>query len=958
MTDHDLLTTTKDRAGNHCRTNIVGHVSNVPGTMESCPTCPKPRSTASERVSRHGHRRRQCTPLGMIVLSLILSENSRGEYKPPARVAVPLPNAGFEEADDAAWGPVGDESGDLRRDNQMAHSGRASARAGATRGEAGFFLDRKRLIPVRAGETLKLAAWVKTDGATGNSYLSLDGYADGNYVRMLGQSKGSMGTTPGWVYRWAVATVPEDGGISHVRPALRSENNSGAAWFDDVRLWRLPPDEPVTTGPPPAPPSGQITSDEGHLVGSDGHRVRFWGVNAVDEPGRTYREITHIARRIRRMGFNAVRLHLYDIRFIDTDAKNESGEKTSVVFQKAARGDGSLLDKLDYFIYCCERESLYLYLTFDRQRVKFAPGDYDVLPSGGSEDERAWKEALEQLQPSGADEHAYFVDPRLTEAQARYVRQLLDHRNAYTGTRVADDRYVALYELTNENHFPEWMLRGEFRKWPDYFQQVLQERWNRWLREQYVDDQKLRAAWGQLGQGESISNAAVELAPSLDQAKDHPPKRLADVHRFVYDLFTGYSQRLERIIRNAGSSSAKTPISWDTLHEHKHKWYYPCSQADLVTVGTYTHGGVDPDRETCILTRPPQALYNLSHASMLGKPMVVYETNTLKPDWWRAVYPMWIAAFAATHDWDGIFWYTWGNGTVPDQFDDDTYAATGLRYASVDHQWHGIVISTDEVLLASLRVAGEIFRGCHVPRNADPVIVTIGARDLLGPNLWVGNIDVPYPEDAPLPWKCAFALAATDFHHTVRYRFDMDRDESSVSRPLIPKVTQPCSPVSGLTYDWQRGLMIVDTPTAKAAVGFVDKAISFGDEIEITEITGIDPRFVCFAFVSTDGRPLREARHAILVLTSYGENRGRIVRPDLDAVSANVSRFAKLIQSWGVASPDIARPSATIQLGGGWNWQAFDFTLQPIAEGKEQETLHLPAGAPIYRVQLDRDDSR
>jgi len=872
----------------------------------------------------------------------------------PAPVRVALPCAGFEETLDGAWETASESGGKMRRDGEVSRFGQASVRVSATRGWAGFFLDKKHLIPVRAGETFKLAAWVKTDGATGKTCLSLDGYAEGDYVRMLGQSKSFKGTTAGWVYCWVVARAAEDGGIDHIRPALRSEENSGTAWFDDVRLWRLPPDEPVTTGPPPAPPFGQITTSEGHLVGSEGRRVRFWGVNAVDEPGRTYREITHIVRRIREMGFNAVRLHLYDIRFIDTDAKNERGEGTSVVFRKAARGDGSLLDKLDYFIYCCEREGLYLYLTFDRRRAKFAPGDYDVLPSGGPEDAKAWKEAVAQLQPSIADEHAYFVDPRLAEAQTRYVRQLLDHANAYTGTRIADDRYVALYELTNENHFPEWMLRGEFRKWPDYFQQVLKKRWNRWLRERYADDQKLQAAWRQLGKGESVGNATVELAPSLDQAKDYPPARLADFHRFVYDLFISYSQRLEQIIRDAGRSSANAPISWDTLHEHKHKWYYPCSLAGLMTVGTYTHGGVEPDRGACVLTRPPKGLYNLSHASVQGKPMVVYETNTLKPDWWRAVYPMWIAAFASTHDWDGIFWYTWGDGTVPDQFDDDTYSATGLRYASVGHQWHGIVIATDEVLLASLRAAGEIFRGYHLPCTADPVIVTIGEQDLLGPRLWVGDINVPYPDDAPPPWKRAHALGATDFLHTVRYRFDMDQNGSSVSRPLIPRVPQPCNPVPGLTYDWKRGLMVIDTPAAKAAVGFIDETVSFADEVELTNVAGIDPRFLCFALVSTDGQPLPKARRALLVLTTYGENPGRTLWPDPDAVRGNQPRFAKIVQSWGRGPAAIARPSATIHLDGGWNWHAVDFMLRPVAEGQNEKTIRWPADTPVFRVELAR----
>ena len=37
---------------------------------------------------------------------------------------------------------------------------------------------------------------------------------------------------------------------------------------------------------------------------------------------------------------------------------------------------------------------------------------------------------------------------------------------------------------------------------------------------------------------------------------------------------------------------------------------------------------------------------------------------------------------------------------------------------------------------------------------------------------------------------------------------------------------------------------------------FVDRTVSFSDKVELTDLAGIDPRFVCFAFVPTDGRPL------------------------------------------------------------------------------------------------------
>jgi len=592
----------------------------------------------------------------MVALLVVTICVGAERFEPPMPMPVALPNAGVEDGLDGNW-TVGPGNGQVvRRDRTAAHSGGYGLSFHKTGGPAAVSLDDRRLVPVRPGEAFKLAAWVKTTGAVKDTQLVLEGTGDGSEFHPLHESRPLPGETPGWVYRWVVAAVPEDGGVTHLRPALHFDGGPGTAWFDDVALVRLPPDRPLVTGIPPDPPSGPIRARGGHLVGSDGKRVRLWGMNCVDEPGRTYREMTYIAHRVRQMGFNAVRLHLYDVRFIDRDAADERGEATSVVFQRPERGDGSLLDKLDYFIYCLEREGLYLYMTFDRLRAKYRPGDYDVLPSDGPEDERSWKAAAEELQPDRADEHAYFVDPRLGEAQARFVRQLLDHRNLYTGRRVADDPNVALYELTNENHFPEWMLTGGFRKWPPYFQDVLQRRWNTWLEQRYGDEAKLREAWTTLEASECLPQNAVRLAPTLGEAKKYPAERLADVHRFVNYLFIEYSRRLERIVRESGTRSAHAPVSWDTLHEHKHKWYYPCSLAGLMTVGTYVQGPATADIERRRLKPGFQGFYNLSFASVLDKPTVIYENNTLKPDSWRADYPMIISAFTSTHDWDGVFW--------------------------------------------------------------------------------------------------------------------------------------------------------------------------------------------------------------------------------------------------------------------------------------------------------------
>jgi len=396
------------------------------------------------------------------------------------------------------------------------------------------------------GQGLKLRAWLKLEQATGETYLAIELLRQGESLGLLTQTAALHGDTPGWIPRWLVTEVPADTPATHLRVVLRSDGNRGVAAWSEVSWQWLPPNAPVFTGPVEPPERGQVTARDGHLVDARGERIRLWGINCVDELGRDYRQITQIVTRIKQMGFNAVRLHLYDTRFIDTEARTPAGEATSRVWRAPGqRGDGSPPDLMDYFIYRAEREGLYLYLTFDRARGVFCPGDYDILPSAGSEDEAAWKEAVAAANQGWANEHHYFVDERLGALHLEYARKHLQHMNAYTGTRIGDDPYVALWELTNENGFPKTVLAGEYRQWPDYFQGKLRARWNEWLRERYGTSEGLRTAWGELGGGEELGEGSVAAAPHDGEAQEYPEARHADFRRFVYDLTLSHCRQLE-----------------------------------------------------------------------------------------------------------------------------------------------------------------------------------------------------------------------------------------------------------------------------------------------------------------------------------------------------------------------------------------------------------------------------
>lgn len=885
---------------------------------------------------------RWCAVLtGVFLAALVASPAARGEQ-------LAVPNGDFGQELSGTWTLL-DDAGEVTLDVTRGHTAPGALSMSSTSGH--FGATSAQLYPVGPGAALKLTAWVRTEGDGGETYAQLELVRDGVPVATPPPWRRVTGGTPGWVAVWHVLDVPADSAATHVRIVLRSDDNPGTAWFDDVTLKTLPRNEPIGDGAPSAPPLGVISARWGDLVGEDGAPVRFWGVNCVDELGRDYREIANIVRRIKAMGFNAIRLHLYDMRLIDIDANTPAGERTSRVFRtRGDLGDGAILDLFDYFVYRAETEGLYLYLTLDRGRAVFCPGDYDVLPSAGPEDEAAWKEAVAATNQDWANEHLYFVDERLSALHVEYARKHLDHRNAYTGVRIADDPYVALWELTNENRFPVMMLEGDFRRWPAYFQSLLQRRWNGWLALRYGNQQRLVEAWGELDDGEDLEARTVRPAPSRDETDRYPPARLADFRRFVYDLTLAHCRRLEATIREAGVVSAGTPITYDTIYEHRHVWYYPMSQGSFQAVGQYVGGSVELERETSWLGQPPVEVYNYTNATVADKPIVVYENNIYKPAADRAYYPLFIATYASARDWDGVFWYVWSDGTVPDQVDDDVYTQSGLRYAAASHTWHGVVLSTDEVLLAGLRLGGEIFLRRTVPPAEDPVMVTAGAGDLFGQSLWFGDLDVPYPPDAPLPYQRAYAMGATDFAFTSRYHYNPDQPRSSISRALISRTPAVCSPVPGLTYDFERGVIAVDRPEAKAVVGFTGGRWDHGGGVSV-EAPGVP--FFCHGLVSLDGQPLESAQRALLLFTTYGENQGRVLRENPDELIADAPRSAKIVAGWGWGPPATARPALSISLGGEWDVRCLDFALRELVSARTA-TLTLPEGAELFCAELQR----
>ena len=180
----------------------------------------------------------------------------------------------------------------------------------------------------------------------------------------------------------------------------------------------------------PAGKDGPLRVAGGHLVRPDGTRFRAWGVNAPFAVCFVSKELApRIAQDFARLGFNCVRFHhldvpwganIFDPKFDDTQHLNPE-----------------TLDRLDFLIAELKKRGIYFTLTLNVHR-EFKPGD-----------EVAQREQL------GIGKPVFYFDPQVQRLYLDFARQLLTHRNPYTGCEYRHEPALAWIELLNENSLVE-----------------------------------------------------------------------------------------------------------------------------------------------------------------------------------------------------------------------------------------------------------------------------------------------------------------------------------------------------------------------------------------------------------------------------------------------------------------------------------------------------------------------
>ncbi len=616
---------------------------------------------------------------------------------------------------------------------------------------------------------------------------------------------------------------------------------------------------------PPAGRHGFLTVQGDGFRFRDGTPAHFWGINLSAGANFPDHDVAdRLAARLAKLGFNLVRLHHMD-----------SAAEPRGIWEKgrdAPRLSTVQLDRLDYLI----------------ARLKAAGIYVDVNLHVG----RSFTEAEGVVEASRIPRLSKFVtlfDPRLIELQKDYARQLLTHRNPYTGRRYVDEPAVALVELTNENSlFAGWFsgaldrtaeaVTGPVDPWrgpvPPFYQRELDALWNQWLLRRYASRMMLEAAWrtGEAGArvlepGEDPEKGTVRRTPWTERWR-YSEARIADLARFYAELERRYFQEMVDYLRR--EVGVKVPVT-GTNNYYGLASIYAQSVADYMDTHGYWDHPTFPGRpwdrldfrimNRSLLRSPAvmqQTAFNSSPiprwtlSALCDRPLVVSEWNQPFPNVYEYEMPLLVATYGSFQGWDGLFAYTY-------RHDREHWDRQGIA------GWFDL--DGSPVKLSLLAVGALIFlRG-----DVSPATRTIPLDHT------EGEVFGRIREYGATPTYGASGLPLTlSLQHRVCQRTFTSGDSrphagAAVAVPRNPFV----SDTAQLLWDGDSGVVRIETPRTQGAVGFLSAGPVVLRDLEIRSATD-----AAIALTTLDGQPLARSRRMLLVAVAKQMNSGQRWRED------------------------------------------------------------------------------
>jgi len=699
--------------------------------------------------------------------------------------------------------------------------------------------------------------------------------------------------------------------------------------------------ETIPGSVPEIPDSLYVTAKGERLYLGDQH-VRYWGlvtaiagsidINETDSPLRRDQKVKKnqeaidlFVQRIDDMGFNLVRT--WEGRY-----PNQRDALPLLYDHDYETGDGSVADAIAYSWFALDKAGIKIWMSSTNGMGYITPEDVGAFDEPATEKE--WQEAVKQMykndKPITIRKSAEMLLPAFDErTEALWIERLrlfTSFPNKYKdgNLKLGDDPQIVVWELINEEFPYRRFFNGKWMELPAYFKNKLYQKWNDFLRRKYLTEEALIERWGFLLPGESLHNGTIMLLPLATAIKGDPVlgdtnpaiieslktqkteyerddfngARGEDVIEFANELIISHKLRMEDALHTMGKGCLLSPTVFDAGNSFRIQSSFMHQFADAVATCSYTKGmGHDPQDKRfpfySQLDDSPRTSWGVpwfEQSTNLGQPHFVYETNIDNRTKYRAEYPLRIASLASIQDWDIICWHTYPgrDKEILDKKNFQRKINCGGDY---------FTIRGDEVMVAALRAASEIFVNNLVEPAPDPVIFTFGKDALLDPeSMDYGKSYQDY----------AGHFVGTTYRYGSRIKVDTSLIDNSIGnrhtvRPNVYE-SNPVKPNEQIIYDWQDAYLIMDSPGCASYTGFFgdyrSSQITFkNNDVIFSNISFNNPPGIAYpvtpeegycniSVLSCDGRALNESQNVLITPISTSFNTGY----ELDVTRSNKFR--------------------------------------------------------------------
>jgi hypothetical protein len=398
-----------------------------------------------------------------------------------------------------------------------------------------------------------------------------------------------------------------------------------------------------------------IATKDGHFAFAErpDRSVRFFGANLCFNANLLSKpDAEALALRFRQMGYNTLRIHHYDVLV----AGGWHPAKYTI--------NSAVVDKLDYLFYCMKKQGIYIATDlFTIRRI-----NAESLAAYGVETDFGGFKALVPLLPEAMDEWK------------KFARDMLTHKNPYTGLTWAEDPSLFSINPINEDT----------------------------LYNSYKQNKKV----------EALANRLFDEWCKANNHPCDPETRNSLFVRFLTEKHLAADREMSRFLKeDLGCKALLSGNNWQTYAVQT----ILRSEYDYVDNHRYwDHPAWAGGGPTSYPIRLPQknaadhlafVPRDLFLTRVMGKPFVVSEFNFCAPNQWRGQSGPLVGTYASLQGWDGLIRFNWYDGVL-----DEQKKPPVIR---------GFDMVNDPITLLSELVIGFFWRQQQVPELKDEAVFTV-----------------------------------------------------------------------------------------------------------------------------------------------------------------------------------------------------------------------------------------